>query len=300
MSNFPTGLDSFLSIADNPAMNTSGRTATQVVGQLQAALAAVQATLGVTGSDVAGTVEKRLADVLAALGAPAIVSDTEPSDPDEGAIWLDTSGSAPVLKVWLDGSPGEWVDVGDGGPVDAEDVGYDNTTSGLAATDVQGAIDELAAAPGGGAWDGFVRLAETFSAAGTSGQNVPGMSFTPDASSLYEFEALALVSSAATTTGVQVGINLNSSASGGAINFLAQSNNTTAVFAFASAAGITTAFVAPTTSPPPTNSTRLVTIKGLIRTNTTPNAIELHVRASNNSAVINVEADSVLRWKKIA
>lgn len=33
----------------------------------------------------------------------------------------------------------------------AEDVTYDNTTSGLSATDVQAAIDELASAPGGGA-----------------------------------------------------------------------------------------------------------------------------------------------------
>jgi hypothetical protein len=205
----------------------------------------------------------------AAVAAPTFVSATAPTSPAEGATWLDTSGSAPVLKVWVDGSPGEWVTVGGGG------------------------------GGGGGAWDGFVRLTATFSAAGTSAQNVSGMSFTPDASSLYEFEALALVSSGLTTTGVQVGVNLNSSASGGALNLLAQSDNSTPVFAFASAAGITTAFVEPTTSASPTNSTRLVTIKGLIRTNSTPSAIQLQVKASDSSAVINVEADSVLRWRKI-
>jgi hypothetical protein len=86
----------------------------------------------------------------AAVAAPTFVSATAPTSPAEGATWLDTSGSEPVLKVWVDGSPGEWAEVGDGGPVDAEDVGYDNTASGLAATDVQAAIDELAAAPGGG------------------------------------------------------------------------------------------------------------------------------------------------------
>jgi hypothetical protein len=36
------------------------------------------------------------------------------------------------------------IPVGSGGPVDAEDVTYDNTASGLSATDVQAAIDELA------------------------------------------------------------------------------------------------------------------------------------------------------------
>ena len=111
---FPTELDEFLSIADNPAMNATGRTATQVIGQLQAALAAVQATIGITGSAVAGTVEKRLADLLDAAGAPVVVSDSAPEDPDEGAIWLDTSGDAPVLQVWVDGSPGAWVAAGGG------------------------------------------------------------------------------------------------------------------------------------------------------------------------------------------
>lgn len=109
-TDFPTDLDEFLSVADNPAMNASGRTATQVIGQIQAALAAVQAVIGVTDSAVEGTVEKRLADLLAALGAPVVVSATAPTDPAEGAIWLDTS-AAPVLKVWVDGSPGAWASV---------------------------------------------------------------------------------------------------------------------------------------------------------------------------------------------
>lgn len=121
-SSFPTELDSFLSIADNPAMNTSGRTATQVVGQLQAALAAVQAVIGVTGSSVSGTVEKRISDqaaaisaLSAALGAPVIVSGTAPASPQSGAAWLDTSASPAALKVWVAGSPGTWVTVGGSG-----------------------------------------------------------------------------------------------------------------------------------------------------------------------------------------
>lgn len=40
---------------------------------------------------------------------------------------------------------------GGSGTSSALDVTYDNTTSGLEATDVQAAVDELAAAPGGGA-----------------------------------------------------------------------------------------------------------------------------------------------------
>ena len=130
-TSFPSALDTFLSVADNPPMNASGRTATQVVGQLQAALAAVQAVIGVAGSSVAGTVEKRLADLLAAIDSPAVVSATAPTDPEEGAIWLDTSGT-PVLKVWVSGSPGAWVVAGGGAGARAITVGWDaGTVNGI-------------------------------------------------------------------------------------------------------------------------------------------------------------------------
>lgn len=42
---------------------------------------------------------------------------------------------------------------GVGGPVAADDVSYDNTASGLTATDMQAAIDEIAASGGGGGGD---------------------------------------------------------------------------------------------------------------------------------------------------
>jgi hypothetical protein len=67
---------------------------------------------------------------------------------DNGAWWtlpvtVISSGLLPqtntdVSVVLFIGGGG-----GPGGPVDAEDVTYDNTTSGLAATDVQAAIDEV-------------------------------------------------------------------------------------------------------------------------------------------------------------
>lgn len=84
----------------------------------------------------------------AAVAAPTFVSATAPVDPAEGATWLDTSVTPNVLKVWVDGSPGEWVGAGGGGGGDASSIDYDNTTSGLVATDVQGAIDALAAVSG--------------------------------------------------------------------------------------------------------------------------------------------------------
>lgn len=58
-------------------------------------------------------------------------------------VWMDDGSQ----KVYVGGSTNEWQDVASGGA--AEDVSYDNATSGLAATNVQDAIDELAAETGG-------------------------------------------------------------------------------------------------------------------------------------------------------
>lgn len=66
---------------------------------------------------------------------------------DVGALALQLDNAS--LWILTDDSPATWAAVG-GVAVDAEDVAYDNGTSGLAATDVQAALDEIAAGAGGG------------------------------------------------------------------------------------------------------------------------------------------------------
>lgn len=70
---------------------------------------------------------------------------------------VEAAGAAAALAATL-------ADVATSG--DAEDVAYDNTTSGLTATDVQAAIDEVAAASAGGVGSKTVYITET--AGGTS------------------------------------------------------------------------------------------------------------------------------------
>lgn len=63
---------------------------------------------------------------------------------DGEAVQLAASASGVFEVVWF-----KVVNVS--GPAEAADVGYDNAGSGLSATDVQAALDELAASSGGGA-----------------------------------------------------------------------------------------------------------------------------------------------------
>ena len=89
---------------------------------------------------------------------PAGATGAQWSTFDEGDLAIYSGGTwysfAPVdgvvvnfdgeQKQWLEGSAGGWSGMGGGGSVAAEDVSYDNSSSGLTATDVQEAIDELA------------------------------------------------------------------------------------------------------------------------------------------------------------
>lgn len=78
--------------------------------------------------------------------------------PSDGLRLTMSDGSR---KVYVGGSTNEWHDEGTGAvdsvngqtgavSLDAEDIPYDGTSSGLSATDVQGAIDELEGMVGGG------------------------------------------------------------------------------------------------------------------------------------------------------
>ena len=102
-------------------------------------------------------------------------TDTEVLSLWDGATWTDVTGSAVTSVNGLTGTvvlalgdlddvdaaapsdgevlawnsaDSEWQPSPPGGAPDAEQVSYDNTTSGLTATDVQAAIDELAAGSG--------------------------------------------------------------------------------------------------------------------------------------------------------
>lgn len=104
-------------------------------------------------------------------------TDTEVLSLWDGATWTDVTGSAVTSVNGLTGTvvlalgdlddvdaaapsdgdvlawnsaDGEWQPSPPGGAPDAEQVSYNNTTSGLTATDVQAAIDEIVAGAGSG------------------------------------------------------------------------------------------------------------------------------------------------------
>jgi len=82
-------------------------------------------------------------------------TDTDTLSAWDGSAWQDDLSGGGIPDAPSDGSTygrkdGAWAAVTAGGGGDAADVTYDPAASGLAATDVQAAIDELAAGAGAG------------------------------------------------------------------------------------------------------------------------------------------------------
>jgi hypothetical protein len=83
-----------------------------------------------------------LQDVIDSISSVKI-SATAPEDPNEEDLWWNSVEG--VLYIYYnDGESSQWVAISSGTAFDAEDIAYENTASGLAATQVQAAIDELA------------------------------------------------------------------------------------------------------------------------------------------------------------
>ncbi len=82
-------------------------------------------------------------------------TDTDTLSAWDGTTWQDDLSGGGIPDAPSDGTTygrkdGAWAAVTAGGGGDAADVAYDNVESGLAATDVQAAIDEIASGAGGG------------------------------------------------------------------------------------------------------------------------------------------------------
>lgn len=114
--------------------------------------------VGATATTVIGYVDEKagaVEDIIEALDGSATIASV--------------SGDVVTIKAGLTQTDGAVTNSSDSDITlaavaktgEAEDVGYDNTTSGLTATDVQAAIDEVAAASAGGVGSKTVYITET-------------------------------------------------------------------------------------------------------------------------------------------
>lgn len=107
-------------------------------------------TLAQVKSDLALNNVPNLLNNLAATTDPAVTDDGGDGY-GIGSRWINTTGDTEFVALDVTVGAAVWKrTTPSASGTDAEDIGYDNGASGLAATDVQAAIDELAAGGGGG------------------------------------------------------------------------------------------------------------------------------------------------------
>lgn len=144
-SRLTAAADLAVHIADASAAHAASAIAFTPAGTIAATT--VQAAIEEVASEAGGTGPL---DNFAATTDPAVTDDSGDGYAI-GSRWINTTSDTEYVAtdvsvgaaVWKRTTPGS-------GVTDAADVTYDNSTSGLAATDVQGAIDEVAALGGGG------------------------------------------------------------------------------------------------------------------------------------------------------
>lgn len=114
-----------------------------------------------------------------------------------------TTGRSPETQVLVESVFGRGgIVVAASGDYDADEVDYDNATSGLVATDVQAAVDELAARAAGGGWTGISILSTDTARANNTQTTV--YSIPVEANKTYAIEAVIFVDDAAGSFSIQV------------------------------------------------------------------------------------------------
>lgn len=107
------------------------------------------------------------------------------------------------------------------GDYDADQVDYDNAASGLAATDVQEAIDELAARPSAGGWDGINVLSSDVTFSSETYDDIITVAVEANKTYLIEIDGYVI----GTTSGkTRIQIPSGASISGHFIGFSASEN----------------------------------------------------------------------------
>jgi hypothetical protein len=127
---------------------------------------------------------------------------------------------------------------------------------------------------------------------------ITGISFTPEASSTYEFEGIILVSSAATTTGPQIKLTgpAETAFVSGVMRMIS-SSTTTEILQYITAWGT----VFSCGAVPATNTTYPVYVKGIFRTTASvpTSDVQAWVQSEVASSQVTAAARSFLKFRKI-
>lgn len=177
---------------------------------------------------------------------------------------------------------------------DADQIDYDNSTSGLAATEVQEAIDELAARPSAGGWDGVAGVATDLAKASDT-TFATLLSFSADANKTYLVECIYMVSNGGGGNKFQITVPASGTAD---MSINADRNDGT--FTTTTNQNIIDIGAASSQNLNGSSGTRqLVTVQGIVTTSSTAGTVAIEVAQQSASGTTTFKAGATLKYKDI-
>ena len=211
-----------------------------------------------------------------------------------GVTGVATTGRSPETQVLVESVFGRGgIVVAASGDYDADEVDYDNATSGLAATDVQAAVDELAARPAPLGWDGVSGLATDLSKNNATFATL--LSFSAAANKTYLVECIYMVTNGGGGNKFQITVpasgtadmSINADRNDGTFN--ATTNQNIIDIAAASSQNLTGS----------TGTRQLVTVQGIVTTSSTAGTVAIEVAQQSASGTTVFKAGASLKFKDI-
>jgi hypothetical protein len=178
-------------------------------------------------------------------------------------------------------------------PTDADEIAYDNATSGLTATDVQEAVDELAARPLGGGWDGVEIRGTDLSKNNTTFESL--VSFAAEANKTYAIRVQYMVVNGNGGNKLQITVP-----AGGSADFSISVPRSDASFNGTTIQGFVDIAAASSQNLGGTTGTRqMVTITGIITIVGTAGTVDVQVAQQSASATSIFKSGAILEYKDI-
>jgi hypothetical protein len=178
-------------------------------------------------------------------------------------------------------------------PTDADEIAYDNATSGLTATDVQEAVDELAARPTSGGWTGVTGRSTDLSKNNDTFESL--VSFAALANKTYLVEAVYFINNAAGGNKFQLTVP-TSGAAGLTIHIITDTGSysgATLDFRFDITAASSQNFNGSITLQ------QQVTVQGIVTTSGTAGTVAIEVAQFSASGTSVFKAGATLKYKDI-
>jgi hypothetical protein len=178
-------------------------------------------------------------------------------------------------------------------PTDADEIAYDNSVSGLTATDVQEAVDELAARPMSAGWDGVTGRSTDLSKNNTTFASL--VSFTAVANKTYLIEADILIVGGAGGAKMQITVP-----SGGSADLSIVSVQTQATMLAASAKTLVDIGAASSQNLEiATSRFGMIKVTGIVVIVATAGTVAIEAAQHSASGTTVFKAGSNLKWKDV-